>query len=89
MINHLKTIDVDCCRLIKTLAAVAAGTVLATSAFAHDSTAMAIRGASPYVAMKGWLSASSGPSTEWKTCISRRYSAQGRSRHLHASGICT
>jgi hypothetical protein len=52
MINHLETIDVDCSRLIKTLAAVAAGTVLATSAFAHDSTAMAIRGASPYVAIE-------------------------------------
>jgi len=52
MIDHLETIDLGCCRLIKTLAAVVAGTVLATSAFAHDSTAMAIRGASPYVAIE-------------------------------------
>jgi hypothetical protein len=39
--------------LIKTLVAVAAtGTVLATGAFAHDHSAMGIRGASPYVAIE-------------------------------------
>ena len=38
--------------LIKTLAAAAAGAVLATSAFAHDHSAMEIRGASPYVALE-------------------------------------
>jgi hypothetical protein len=39
--------------LIKTLAAVAAGTVLATSGFAHDDhSARAIRGPSPYVAVE-------------------------------------
>jgi hypothetical protein len=38
--------------LINTLAAVAAGTVLATSAFAHDHSAMDFRGASPYVAIE-------------------------------------
>ena len=40
--------------LIKTLAAVAAGTVLATSAFAHDAahSAKEIRGASPYIAIE-------------------------------------
>ena len=40
--------------LIKTLAAAAAGTVLATSAFAHDAahSAKEIRGASPYIAIE-------------------------------------
>ena len=40
--------------LIKTLAAAAAGAVLATSAFAHDvaHSAMQIRGASPYIAIE-------------------------------------
>lgn len=39
--------------LIKTLAAAVAGTVLATSAFAHDDhSARANRGASPYVAIE-------------------------------------
>jgi hypothetical protein len=38
--------------LIKTLAAVAAGTVLATSAFAHTPSAMDSRGASPYIAIE-------------------------------------
>jgi hypothetical protein len=40
--------------LMKTLAAVAAGTALATSAFAHDAahSAMDLRGASPYIAIE-------------------------------------
>ena len=39
-------------RLIKTLAAVAADTARAASAFAHDHSAMEVRGASPYVAIE-------------------------------------
>ena len=69
--------------IIKTLAAAAAATVLATSAFAQS--AREIRGASPYVAIEnepapklivdpplpeGLAQASSGPSTEWRTCAS-------------------
>ena len=38
--------------LIKTLAAAAAGAVLATSAFAQSATAREIRGASPYIAIE-------------------------------------
>jgi Family of unknown function (DUF6130) len=38
--------------LIKTFAAAAVGTVLATNTFAHDHSAMEIRGASPYVAVE-------------------------------------
>ena len=69
--------------LIKTLAVVAAGTALATSAFGQSPRD--IRGASPYVAIEnepapklivdpplpeGWPWASSGPRAEWRTCAS-------------------
>jgi len=89
-------------RLSRMLAAFAAGTVLATGAFAQ--TAREVRGATPYVAIENepppklivdprfpirWPGASSRSSTGWRTCISYRCSGRAPSPYLHGSGICT
>jgi uncharacterized protein DUF6130 len=89
--------------LTRTLAAVAAaGTVLATSAFAQS--AREIRGASPYIAIenepapklivdprspRAWPRASSGLSSGWRTCASYQCLGRAPSAHPHVSGICT
>jgi Family of unknown function (DUF6130) len=86
--------------LIKTLAAVTAGTVLATSAFAQS--AREVR--SPLVAIENEPAPKlvvepplPGPlargavliPTGWRTCASYRCSERAPSTYLHGSGICT
>ena len=89
--------------LIMTLAAVVAGTVLATNTFAQS--AREARVASPYVAIEnepppklivdptplaaGLAMTSSGSNIVWRTFISYQCSGQARSTYLHGSGICT
>ena len=80
--------------LIKTLAAIAAGTVLATNAFAQSTRE--IRDASPYVAIENEsppklivdptpLAAGLAHDIVWI-----QYHAENvRIAHLHGSGICT
>lgn len=88
---------------IKTLAAVTAGSVLATNAFAQSTNE--VRGASPYVAIENEpspklivdptpLAAGLAHGLAWiqyrvRMCISYRCSGQARSTYLHGSGICT
>jgi Family of unknown function (DUF6130) len=87
--------------VIKTLAIVAAGTVLATSALVQSGSDT--RGASPYVATgkepapmligdsplpEGLAQGVSRPSTEWRTCASYPCSGQAPFGYLHVSGIC-
>jgi Family of unknown function (DUF6130) len=88
--------------VIKTLAIVAAGTVLATSALARSGRE--IRGASPYVATgeepaptlivdsplpEGLAQGVFWLRTEWRTCASYLCSGRAPFRYLHVWGICT
>jgi Family of unknown function (DUF6130) len=88
--------------IIKTLAAAAAGAVLAKGAFAQS--AREFRGASPYVGVEnepapklivdpplpeGLALGVFWASTAWRTFASLKCSDRAPSTYLHGSGICT